>query len=268
VGNKLVSKFEKAVCTTANRINKKDNNNLGLMPVVAKQPATGMTLANLLKAIIESGADVKGAVAGAAIAIGGIGSKIVTGASSVVAKLTPVAPILGVAGIALGAAYIHKKGLASVKEEYGLDYSDVDFFDPYSKPKVLKDLEAQLSKGKTDEGTSDSKEKEKTEEKLPNQGKVDGGVKDAPSVDAGKQGKHVPGHNNNDPGKSQWKDGKTGVKETQEGWQKGKELPDGTKVWDTGKPIGKNGETGVRIHIDGKGNIHGYPVNPGQYIKN
>lgn len=30
--------------------------------------------------------------------------------------------------------------------------------------------------------------------------------------------------------------------------------------------VGQNGETGVRVHIDGKGNIHGYPVNPGQYL--
>ena len=41
-----------------------------------------------------------------------------------------------------------------------------------------------------------------------------------------------------------------------------------TKGCDTGKVVGQNGETGVRVHIDGKGNIHGYPVNPGRYLKN
>ena len=57
------------------------------------------------------------------------------------------------------------------------------------------------------------------------------------------------------------------MEETQEAWMKGHELPDGTKVWDTGKEIGENGETGVRVHQDSKGIIHGYPVNPDQYLK-
>ena len=103
--------------------------------------------------------------------------------------------------------------------------------------------------------------------KLPNQGTVDGGVKDAPPVDAGKQGKHVPGHNNSKEGKSQWKEGKTGVEETQQGWKEGTELPDGTRVWDTGREVGTKGETGVRVHIDKSGNIHGYPVDPSRYLK-
>ena len=45
---------------------------------------------------------------------------------------------------------------------------------------------------------------------------------------------------------------------------KGSRLPDSTRVWDTGKVVGQKGETGVRVHIDSKGNMHGYPVNPGQ----
>ena len=101
---------------------------------------------------------------------------------------------------------------------------------------------------------------------LPNQGKVSE-VYGAPAVDAGKQGKHVPGHPNDDTSKSQWNEGETGVMETQEAWENGKTLPDGTKVWDIGSPIGSNGETGVRVHIDGNGNIHGYPVNPDRYLK-
>lgn len=106
-----------------------------------------------------------------------------------------------------------------------------------------------------------------SETKLPRQGTVEGDIKNAPPVDAGKQGKHVQGHNNDDPSKSQWEEGKTGVNETQEAWEKGTQLPDGTRVWDTGKSVGSKGETGVRVHIDGKGNIHGYPVDPGKYLK-
>jgi len=37
--------------------------------------------------------------------------------------------------------------------------------------------------------------------------------------------------------------------------------PDGSvRVHDFGKSIGPNGETRVKVHMDGKGNIHGYPV--------
>lgn len=87
----------------------------------------------------------------------------------------------------------------------------------------------------------------------------------APPVDAGKQGKHVQGHQNYREGSSTWQNG-NGVHDTQEAWQKGTELPDGTRVWDAGKTTGTNGETGVRVHIDSRGNIHGYPVDPGRYL--
>jgi hypothetical protein len=99
-------------------------------------------------------------------------------------------------------------------------------------------------------------------EKLPNQGTVPG----APPVDAGNQGKHVPGHHNNDPNKSQWKEGETGVTETQEAWLHGRPAKGGTVVWDTGKVVGQNGETAVRVHVNDKGHIHGYPVNQNQYL--
>ncbi|MFB6731327.1 T7SS effector LXG polymorphic toxin [Bacillus mobilis] len=99
-------------------------------------------------------------------------------------------------------------------------------------------------------------------DKLASQGHVDAGVSGAPKVDAGKQGKHVPGHGNNASTKSQWGAGKNGVVETQEAWVKGTPVkPDGSvRVHDFGKPIGPNGETRVKVHMDGKGNIHGYPV--------
>ncbi|BCJ98216.1 hypothetical protein bsdcttw_12570 [Anaerocolumna chitinilytica] len=43
--------------------------------------------------------------------------------------------------------------------------------------------------------------------------------------------------------KSQWITGENGVDETQETWQNGTELPDETRVRDTGKVVGQNGET-------------------------
>jgi len=217
------------------------------IPVPISMHDTSMSLADLsvLKDIL-AGLGISGAAAGLKALLAGT------------ASLVPVAAAGGLCYYVL-----------AMPE--GRELADSLVWGPehFSNQKTYNEyLQGKMSEAKKKaEGTSGHKEKGKTEEKLPNQETVDGGVKDAPSVDAGKQGKHVPGHNNNNPEKSQWKDGTTGVKETQEGWQKGKELPDGTKVWDTGKPIGKNGETGVRIHIDGKGNIHGYPVNPGQYLK-
>ena len=112
-------------------------------------------------------------------------------------------------------------------------------------------------------------------DKVPNQGKVIGPVEGAPPISAEKQGKHISGHNNNtnakknlkegEEKKSEWKDGTNGVKETQEGWLNGTELPDGTKVWDAGEVVGTKGETAVRVHSDTKGTIHGYPVRAGRY---
>ncbi|WP_110945320.1 hypothetical protein [Paenibacillus phocaensis] len=81
-------------------------------------------------------------------------------------------------------------------------------------------------------------------------------------MDAGKQGKHVPGHGNNVSTKSQWPSGQNGVQLTQQAWMKGTPVKaDGSvKTYDFGKPVGPNGETRVKVHIDSKGNIHGYPV--------
>jgi len=91
--------------------------------------------------------------------------------------------------------------------------------------------------------------------KLPNQGTVNGNVEGAPSVDAGKQGKHVPGHNNNNPSKSQWPNGETGVDLTQEAWMNGTPVkPDGSvRVYD-------NGSQKIKVHMDSNGNLHGYPI--------
>lgn len=69
----------------------------------------------------------------------------------------------------------------------------------------------QTSQRPKEVGSSDS---------LPTQGQVTAGVEGAPPVAAGQQGKHVPGHNSYQEGKSTWANGANGVKETQEGWLK------------------------------------------------
>ncbi|GAA0178478.1 hypothetical protein SH2C18_15300 [Clostridium sediminicola] len=100
---------------------------------------------------------------------------------------------------------------------------------------------------------------------LPSQGPVCGDVPGAPPVDAGSQKKHVPTHKGSIPTKTQWPVGENGVDLTQEGWQNGeivKDTPgDQVRVWDTGRVIGANGETRVKVHQKKKtGMIHGYPV--------
>ena len=104
-----------------------------------------------------------------------------------------------------------------------------------------------------------SSDNSSADETLPQQGPVSSDP-EAPPVDAGKQGKHVPGHNNYDDSKSSWPKGKNGVKETQEAWKNG--VPD---------PKSRNGNirigisddgTVVRVHIDSEGKIHGYPLFP------
>lgn len=95
------------------------------------------------------------------------------------------------------------------------------------------------------------------EETLPPQGSVSEDP-EAPPVDAGKQGKHVPGHNNHDPNKSSWPKGKNGVRQTQEAWQNG--TPDPKKP-DGSVRIGTASDgTVVRVHRSTKGLIHGYPI--------
>ncbi|MFA9556078.1 hypothetical protein ACERII_02045 [Evansella sp. AB-rgal1] len=97
---------------------------------------------------------------------------------------------------------------------------------------------------------------------LPTQGTVDGGVRGAPLVNAGKQGNHVQGHVNNIPSKSQWPVGENGVKLTQEAWMKGTTVKfDGSvKTYNFGRVVGPRGETRVKVHINKEGQIHGYPV--------
>lgn len=100
---------------------------------------------------------------------------------------------------------------------------------------------------------------------LPAQGPVTGNVEGAPPVDAGQQGKHVPGHPNSMPGeKTQWPEGETGVDLTQEAWTKGRQTPNpNVRVWDSGRVVGPNGETGVNVKYNpSTGLIHGYPVFP------
>jgi len=140
---------------------------------------------------------------------------------------------------------------------------------PAQKTETTKAVEAGTSKSgltkfaeKTSKGDGKTEKKERAArpvapgETLPNQGKVTGGVDGAPSVDAGKQGKHVPGHNSESEGKSKWDEGENGVKETQEAWQNGTTVkPDGSVR------VGKSSDgRKVKVHQDKNGNIHGYPV--------
>ena len=95
---------------------------------------------------------------------------------------------------------------------------------------------------------------------LPHQGEVSE-IPDAPPVDAGSQGKHVPGHNNNDPKRSQWKVGENGVKQTQEAWKNGKIDPKGRPYGSVRIGQSSDGRI-IRVHINGSGHIHGYPIFP------
>ena len=83
---------------------------------------------------------------------------------------------------------------------------------------------------------------------------------DAPPVDAGKQGKHVVGHNNDkDPNKSKWRPGETGVRETQQAWKNGTPKPGKGETVRIGHS--SDGRT-IEVHMDRKGAIHGYPIFP------
>lgn len=67
----------------------------------------------------------------------------------------------------------------------------------------------------------------------------------------------------NNDSKNTWAEDTNGVRETQEGWLKGSDVENRqgeVKEYDTGKVIGSDGETWIRVHIDKNGNIHGYPV--------
>ncbi|MFC1894385.1 polymorphic toxin type 50 domain-containing protein [Candidatus Dependentiae bacterium] len=92
---------------------------------------------------------------------------------------------------------------------------------------------------------------------MPNQGLVTAGkIPDAPPVDAGKQGKHIPGHNNCNPKKSLWPAGENGIELTQEAWMNGEPTK---KI--TVKTYTKN-NLDIKVHIDKQGCIHGYPNYP------
>jgi hypothetical protein len=73
----------------------------------------------------------------------------------------------------------------------------------------------------------------------------------------------IIGHPGNVPGKSLFTSGVDPVYETQNAWLKGAPVPGQPQArsYDTGKVIGQNGETWIKVHIDGQGNIHGVPTN-------
>jgi len=133
LGNKLVSKYERSVCTSTKKI--------GKQKVVASAPV-------LL---------TKGAVIPNTINI-----------QSILEGLGAIAPVMIPLIITGTAAYIHGAAKENIKNEYGLDYSDVNFFDPYAKTGSLRRLEEQAkenSGSKAGEGASESKEGEKSKSK-------------------------------------------------------------------------------------------------------
>ena len=77
------------------------------------------------------------------------------------------------------------------------------------------------------------------------------------SQNAGKQGKHVVGHkNDNDPKRSKWRLGENGVRQTQEAWKNSHQPnPKNPNV-----RIGQSSDGRIiKIHI-GQDGIHGYPI--------
>jgi len=87
--------------------------------------------------------------------------------------------------------------------------------------------------------------------------KIDG----APPVEANKQGKHLQGHPYQVHSKTIFQPGIDHVYETQNAWIKGSDVPGqpGAKSYDTGKVIGQNGETWIKVQSSSNG-IHGYPI--------
>jgi len=139
LGNKLVSKYERSVCTSTKKI--------GKQKVVASAPL------NLPEVAVKPNA---------------------INIQSILEGLGAIAPVLIPLIITGTAAYIHGAAKENIKSEYGLDYSDVNFFDPYAKTESLRRLEEQAkenSGSKTGEGTSEASEKEKANQKAKEEGK-------------------------------------------------------------------------------------------------
>ncbi len=122
-----------------------------------------------------------------------------------------------------------------------------------------KESDKEKQKNKAPSSKDKVREIQSNNDKLPNQGLVTTGkISNAKPVDAGKQGKHVPGHNNFDPGKSAWPEGENGVELTQEAWENG----DFTDNPDEVVKTYKKDDLEIKVHINGKGHIHGYPNYP------
>ena len=119
---------------------------------------------------------------------------------------------------------------------------------------MFEDYEQSLGEGESN--SDDVPNIDDDADSLPQQRKVIS-VPDAPPVEAAKQGKHVKGHKNYDPQKSQWNPGENGVRQTQEAWKNSTPHP---KKPNTRIGVSNDGRT-IEIKY-GKNGIHGYPVFP------
>ena len=94
---------------------------------------------------------------------------------SILEGLGAIAPVMIPLIITGTAAYIHGAAKENIKNEYGLDYTDVNFFDPYAKTESQRRLEEQArekSGSKAGEGTSEPKEdKDSAKERVENPSK-------------------------------------------------------------------------------------------------
>ena len=132
-----------------------------------------------------------------------------------------------------------------------------------AEPDKAEPDKAEPDKAEPDKGQGDKKPgfSKNNKSDIPNQGtvsKVDG----APPVDCASQGKHVTGHpNNTNPAKTRWAEGVDHVAETQHAYQRGSPVPGQPQArsFDTGRPVGENGQTWIKVHINSAGHIHGVP---------
>lgn len=158
-----------------------------------------------------------------------------------IAEPTPVGEIILVTGLAIvGTVVLVNAGIA-IAEHIG-KINEASTNEKDDVPQNVTESDDAIEIGETD--------------KLPSQGNVTA-VPDAPPVEAGKQRKHVRGHNNYDPNRSSWNEGENGVKQTQEAWKNSKPHP---RKPNTRVGFSKDGRK-IEIKYSKKG-IHGFPIFP------
>jgi Domain of unknown function (DUF4157)/Bacterial SH3 domain len=161
------------------------------------------------------------------------------------------------------ARWLEERQKMSTTEKLDKEKLDKEKLDKEKLDKEKLDKE-KLDKEKLDKGKGEKKPgfSKNNKSDIPDQGTISK-VGGAPLVDCAKQGKHVPGHpNNTNPTKSQWAEGVDHVTETQNAYLKGSPVPGQPQArsFNTGRPIGENGETWIKVHANSAGEIHGVPI--------